>query len=344
MNDIFGEIRREFYTQTLKEWLGWIIGTFLLVVIIKWFAKQYGVPDYEFHVWVSATLYLWYVSTISLLIGSTYFIARNAQTMLERRATHPQKPESIDLTNDLARVKKIKNKASVIAIVAHIVNAVVVYFVTGHVPEITAEYQLYAVIGVFAIAAIKPALLAVNSIRMEIFGMMEEADYPQKSVADLWRVVNNFSDYEDRLDKVFERIVEVQEDFEKSKESAVGDITDKLTVYRAELQAVFDEKIIAFSASDSLREASYNNLKDAQAPLSKEVSKILAELQTLQSFVIDLRDKNIKGEQLMSALKEFGIDSLADLNVSFQKSVVTHNPTLRSTGLPIENDVVKSIA
>lgn len=235
-------------------------------------------------------------------------------------------------------------KAGVISIVAHFINAAIVYFITGHVPGMTAEYQLYAVIGVFAIAAIKPALLAVNSIRMEIFGMMEEADYPQKSVADLWRVVNDFGDYEDRLDKVFERIDEVREDFEKSKESAIGEITDKLAVYKTELKLAFDEKIMRFSESDTLREASYHELKEAQAPLSKEVSKILAELQTLQSFVIDLRDKNIKGEQLMSALKEFGIESLSDLNVSFQKSVVNHNPTLRGAILPIANEEMKNIA
>ncbi|MBB1364733.1 hypothetical protein H5125_21610, partial [Shewanella sp. SR44-4] len=306
MHDIFGEIRREFYTQTIREWLGWIVGTFLLVVLIKWFAQQYDVPEFEFHVWVSATLYLWYVSTISLLIGSTYFIARNAQTMLERRATHPQKPDSIDLTNDLFRVKKIKIKAAIIAVVAHLINAGLVYFVTGHVPGMTSEYQLYAVIGVFAIAAIKPAMLAVNAIRMEIFGMIEEADYPQQSVADLWRVVNDFNDYEERLEKVFERIEDVKQEFSREKEVTIADIVEKLTVYKAELHSVFDEKIALFSSSDSAREAAYHGLKEAQAPLSKEVSKILAELQNLQSFVIDLRDKNIKGEQLMSALKEFG--------------------------------------
>ncbi|MGI2175980.1 hypothetical protein [Shewanella ulleungensis] len=342
MHDIFGEIRREFYTQTIREWLGWIVGTFLLVVLIKWFAQQYDVPEFEFHVWVSATLYLWYVSTISLLIGSTYFIARNAQTMLERRATHPQKPDSIDLTNDLVRVKKIKIKAAIIAVVAHLINAGLVYFVTGHVPGMTSEYQLYAVIGVFAIAAIKPAMLAVNAVRMEIFGMIEEADYPQQSVADLWRVVNDFNDYEERLEKVFERIDEAKQEFSREKEVTIADIVEKLTVYKAELHSVFDEKIALFSSSDSAREAAYHGLKEAQAPLSKEVSKILAELQNLQSFVIDLRDKNIKGEQLMSALKEFGIESLADLNVSFQKSVVTHNPSLRSVQAPIVGEGIPS--
>lgn len=338
MHDIFGEIRREFYTQTIREWLGWIVGTFLLVVLIKWFAQQYDVPEFEFHVWVSATLYLWYVSTISLLIGSTYFIARNAQTMLERRATHPQKPDSIDLNNDIVRVKKIKIKAAIIAVVAHLINAGLVYFVTGHVPGMTSEYQLYAVIGVFAIAAIKPAMLAVNAVRMEIFGMIEEADYPQKSVADLWRVVNDFNDYEERLEKVFERIEDVKQEFSCEKEITIADIVEKLTLYKAELHSAFDEKITLFSSSDSAREAAYDALKEAQAPLSKEVSKILAELQNLQGFVIDLRDKNIKGEQLMSALKEFGIESLADLNVSFQKSVVTHNPPLRSVQPPIDED------
>tara|TARA_R110001592_G_scaffold28237_1_gene104009 strand:- start:125 stop:1153 length:1029 start_codon:yes stop_codon:yes gene_type:complete len=342
MHDIFGEIRREFYTQTIREWLGWIVGTFLLVVLIKWFAQQYDVPEFEFHVWVSATLYLWYVSTISLLIGSTYFIARNAQTMLERRATHPQKPDSIDLTNDIVRVKKIKIKAAIIAVVAHLINAGLVYFVTGHVPGMTSEYQLYAVIGVFAIAAIKPAMLAVNAVRMEIFGMIEEADYPQKSVADLWRVVNDFNDYEERLEKVFERIEDVKQEFSCEKEITIADIVDKLTLYKAELHSAFDEKITLFSSSDSAREAAYDALKEAQAPLSKEVSKILAELQNLQGFVIDLRDKNIKGEQLMSALKEFGIESLADLNVSFQKSVVTHNPPLRSVLSPIVDEEIRS--
>jgi len=262
--------------------------------------------------------------------------------MLERRATHPQKPDSIDLTNDLVRVKKIKIKAGVIAVVAHIINAGVVYFVTGHVPGMTSEYQLYAVIGVFSIAAIKPAMLAVNAIRMEIFGMIEEADYPQKSVADLWRVVNDFNDYEERLEKVFERIDDAKQEFSREKEMTIADIVEKLALYKAELHSAFDEKITLFSSSDSAREASYNALKEAQAPLSKEVSKILAELQNLQSFVIDLRDKNIKGEQLMSALKEFGIESLADLNVSFQKSIVTHNPPLRSVLSPIVDEGIRS--
>jgi len=341
MNDIFGETKREFYKQSLREWLGWIIGSLLLVMIIKWFAAQYGVTEYEFHVWVSATLYLWYVSTISLLVGSTYFMARNAQTMLERRTTHPQKPNNIDLTNDLARVKKIRIKAGVIAIVSHLVNAVIVYFVTGNISGVTPEYQLYAVIGVFAIAAIKPAMLAVNAIRIEIFGMIEEADYPQKSVADLWKVVEDFKDYEDRLEKTFKRIEEVQASFEKSKETAVTDINNKLVEYKSELQIVFDDKVALYSQSDSSRETSYQELKEAQAPLTKEVSKILAELQTLQSFVIDLRDKNIKGEQLMSALKEFGIDSLADLNVSFQKAVMSHNPTLGVTVPNVASNEVK---
>ena len=65
-------------------------------------------------------------------------------------------------------------------------------------------------------------------------------------------------------------------------------------------------------------------------PVIKEISKILAAIQSLKDYVIELRDKNIKGEQLMSALKEFGIESLADLNVTFEKSIVNGNPKLNA--------------
>ncbi len=330
MTDLFKQIRRDYYTSTLIEWLFWMAGTFLVVLAIKWFSAQYGAPEYEFHFWVTATLYLWYVSTISLIIGSTYFIARSAQTHLQRRQAHPQKPAEIDLQNDLERVIKIKKRAAIIAVVAHLVNACLVYFVTGHIPDITSEYQLYAVIGVFAIAAIKPAMLAVNSIRLEIFGMMQEADYPEKSVADLWQVVNQFGDYEKRLEKTFERLEENKTSNLQSIDESVENMVKQLGAYKEELTEAFEQQVNQFKASDSIREQSYQELQSAQAPLTKEVGKILSEIQTLKQFVIELRDKNIKGEQLMSALKEFGIDSLADLNVSFQKNIVNLNPPLAS--------------
>jgi len=326
MHRIGGEIKKDFYSKTLIEWIMWMVCSLLLIIFIKWFILQYGAPEYDFHVWVSATLYLWYVSTISLLISSTYFISRNAQSYIERRQNHPQKPQEIDLSNDLTRVKRIKKRAAIVAICAHLLNAVIVYFATAHIPGITAEYQMYAVIGVFAIAAIKPATLAVNSIRAEIFGMIEEADYPQQSVADLWRVVNEFTDYETRLTETFEHIDEAQQKNEGSIQAAEKELQEKLHEFKAVLNVEFGEQADKFISSDKLRECAYQELKTAQIPLTKEVGKILTEIQNLQSFVIELRDKNIKGEQLMSALKEFGIDSLADLNVSFQKSVVERNP------------------
>ena len=83
-----------------------------------------------------------------------------------------------------------------------------------------------------------------------------------------------------------------------------------------------------FQKSDNARQTAYNELKEAQMPVIKEISKILSAIQSLKDFVIELRDKNIKGEQLMSALKEFGIESLADLNVTFEKSVANRNPKL----------------
>ena len=328
MKEIFTQIRRDFYSKTFVEWVFWILASVVLVVLIKWLMVQYNAPQYEFHIWVSVTLYLWYVSTLSLIISSTYFIARYAQTYLERRQSHPQKPETVDLTNDLARIRKIKKRAAVIAISGHLINAGVVYFVSKHIPGITQEYRLYAVLGVFAIAAIKPAMQAISTIKMEIFGMIEEADYPEKSVASLWRVVDAFGDYENRLEKTFERIDDAEVRSKETIESILDSFQEKLEVYKGELKEVFNNELKLFSASDKIRESAYAELRDAQAPLTKEVSKILFQIQSLKEFVIELRDKNIKGEQLMSALKEFGIDSLADLSVTFEKSISQRNPLL----------------
>jgi vacuolar-type H+-ATPase subunit H len=328
MNDIFSQVRREFYTKTMVEWAFWILASVLAIVLIKWLMVQYNAPEYEFHVWVSVTLYLWYISTLSLIISSTYFIARYAQTYLERRQNHPQKPDVIDLENDLIRIKKIKKRAAGIAIVGNIVNAGVVYYVTQHIPGITHEFRLYAVVGVFAIAAIKPAFLAINTIKMEVFGMIQEADYPEKSVADLWRVIDTFKDYEQRLDKTFERIEEVEETTNETINETLERYVENIESCKQELTQLFNNKIKLLNSSDQIRETAYAELRDAQTPLTKEVTKILAEVQSLQAFVIDLRDKNIKGEQLMSALKEFGIDSLSDLGVTFEKKITQRNPLL----------------
>jgi hypothetical protein len=328
MTDIFSETRRSFYSKTLIEWVFWIFASVLFIVLIKWLMVQYNAPEYEFHVWVSITLYLWYVSTLSLVISSTYFIARHAQTHLERRQNHPQKPDKIDLENDLIRIKNIKKRAIGIAVIGTVINAGIVYFVSQYIPDITHEFRIYAVIGVFAIAAIKPAMLALNAIKMEVFGMIQEADYPERSVADLWIVVDKFSNYEQRLDETFNRIDEVEETMNKTIEQTLKRYTENLELYKQELTQILDEKIDSINGSDQVRETAYAELRDAQIPVTKEVTKILAEIQSLKSFVIDLRDKNIKGEQLMSALKEFGIDSLADLGVTFEKRISQRNPQL----------------
>jgi hypothetical protein len=328
MTDIFSETRRSFYSKTLIEWVFWIFASVLFIVLIKWLMVQYNAPEYEFHVWVSITLYLWYVSTLSLVISSTYFIARHAQTHLERRQNHPQKPDKIDLENDLIRIKNIKKRAIGIAVIGTVINAGIVYFVSQYIPDITYEFRIYAVIGVFAIAAIKPAMLALNAIKMEVFGMIQEADYPERSVADLWIVVDKFSNYEQRLDETFNRIDEVEETMNKTIEQTLKRYTENLELYKQELTQILDEKIDSINGSDQVRETAYAELRDAQIPVTKEVTKILAEIQSLKSFVIDLRDKNIKGEQLMSALKEFGIDSLADLGVTFEKRISQRNPQL----------------
>ncbi len=56
--------------------------------------------------------------------------------------------------------------------------------------------------GVFGITAIKLGLSAINAIRIEIWGMLREADYPVKGVAELFRIVDQFGDYEERLSRV----------------------------------------------------------------------------------------------------------------------------------------------
>ncbi|VAW59654.1 hypothetical protein MNBD_GAMMA11-2278 [hydrothermal vent metagenome] len=329
MNEMLREQSKKYITGAFFEWVGWIVGSVLLIMLVRWASIQYGASEQAFHIWISGTVYLWYVSTMSLVVGGTYFIARAAQTYLERRQNHPEKPDSVDLTSDIARVIRIKNKAAIVAIVLHIINGVFVYYVSGHVPGITDEYRIYAVLGVFAVAAIKPAFSAINTIRIEIWGMLNEADYPVNSVAELWKVVNEFGDYEKRLEYTFSEIESARETHEHTISNKLDEITEKLKDFRGELITTFESDIKIFKESDSLRQQAYTELKDAQMPVIKEISKVLEAIQTLREFVIELRNKNIKGEQLMSALKEFGIDSLAELNVTFQKSVVNRNPEIR---------------
>ena len=223
------------------EWIFWMVGSVLAIIAIKWVSHQYGATEFEFHVWITATLYLWYVSTMSLILGGTYFIARAAQTHLERRQKHPQKPESIDLISDIKRVKNIKKRAGVIAIGLHILNAGFVYYISRFIPDITPEFQLYAVIGVFAIAAIKPGFSAVNALRVEILGMVQEADYPVKSVADLWTVVENFGDYEKRLKASFKEIEDVKEEHIVLINEKLEGVGKSLEGYKAELEKTFQK-------------------------------------------------------------------------------------------------------
>lgn len=329
MRELMLENRRKYFINALIEWVFWMLGSIALVFLIKWASVQYGATEYEFHVWISATIYLWYISSMSLVLGSTYFIARTAQTHLERRHDHPQKPHNVDLTNDLRRIKKIKKRAGIVAIVLHTLNACFVYYISRFIPGITPEFQLYAVIGVFAVAAIKPGFSAISAIRVEILGMVDEADYPVKNVADLWTVVDKFGNYEARLESIFKEIDKLKEEQNEFVETKLTEIDEALVAYREELRRTFQAKVTEYQESDSKRELAYKELKEAQMPIIKEISKILAAIQSLKDFVIELRDKNIKGEQLMSALKEFGIDSLGELNVTFQKAVVDRNPRLK---------------
>lgn len=320
--------RRAYFTATFFEWIFWIAGSVGLIFLTKWCISMYGGTTYEMHVWVSATLYLWYVSTMSLLVGSTYFVARAAQTQLERRQNHPQKPAGVNLDSDLARIKRIKKRSAIFAIVVHIVNAVFVYYISRHIPGITPEFRIYAMLGVLAIAAIKPGFTAINTLRQEIFGMQEEADYPVKSVAELWQKVAEFGDYEERLKRTFEDIAEAQKEYNDMVSAKLEEMAESLESYKTKLHNDFEQELQLIKSSDQQRELAYNELKQAQVPITKEIGKILAAIQSLKDFVIELRDKNIKGEQLMSALKEFGIDSLSDLNVTFQKSIADKNPKL----------------
>lgn len=329
LNSVLRDKSKEYIVRSLIEWIFWIVCSVLVVMFIKWCSVQYGAPEYAFHVWLSGTLYLWYLSTMSLIFGSTYFIARAAQTHLERRQNHPQKPESVDLTSDITRVKKIKKRSGIAAIVLHSASAVFVYFVSGNIPGISQELRLYAVFGVAAFAALKPCFYALNTIRIEIFGILDEADYPSKSIADLWRIVQGFGDYEERLKEIFSEIETVKSEQADLITEKLDDVAESLETYKGELFATFHGEVLAFKTSDEKRQVAYNELKEAQLPVIKEVSKVLAAIHTLREFVIELRDKNIKGEQLMSALKEFGIDSLADLNVTFEKSVADRNPNLK---------------
>lgn len=329
MKDILREKSRKYIVGAMIEWVFWMVGSILVIMFIKWCTVQYGAPRYEFHIWLSGTFYLWYVSTMSLIVGGTYFIARAAQTHLERRQKHPQKPENIDLTNDISRIKKIKIRAGIAAIVLHSISAAFVYYVSRHIPGITQEFRIYAVLGVAGIAAVKPCFSAINTIRIEIWGMLNEADYPMKSVADLWKIVDNFGDYEERLKGTFEELENTKNDHINLITDKLDEVAVNLEEYKGELTKTFHEEVSTFKEADELRQTAYNKLKDAQIPVTKEISKVLAAIQTLKDFVIELRDKNIKGEQLMSALKEFGIESLAELNVTFEKSVVDRNPSLQ---------------
>jgi hypothetical protein len=330
MKNILREKSREYAFGAFVEWLFWMFGSVLLIMFIKWCMEQYGASGYEFHIWLTGTFYLWYVSTMSLLISGTYFISRAAQTHLERRQTHPQKPDNIDLTNDIDRIKKIKKRAGIAAIVLHSLSAAFVYYVSRHIQGLTLEYRIYAVLGVAGIAAVKPCFFAINTIRIEIFGMLNEADYPVKTVADLWRVVEQFGDYEKRLQETFKELEKAKIEHETVITDTLNDVSVNLKEYKAEMVSTFQDKVDVFKQSDEIRLAAYNDLKDAQIPVTKEIGKVLAAIQTLKEFVIELRDKNIKGEQLMSALKEFGIESLSELNVSFEKSVVDRNPGLQN--------------
>ncbi|MCP4163312.1 MAG: hypothetical protein GY760_24895, partial [Deltaproteobacteria bacterium] len=145
MKNILREKSREYAFGAFVEWLFWMIGSVLLVMFIKWCMEQYGASGYEFHIWLTGTFYLWYVSTMSLLIGGTYFVSRAAQTHLERRQNHPQKPDNIDLTNDIDRIKKIKKRAGIAAIILHSLSAAFVYYVSRHIEGLTPEYRIYAV-------------------------------------------------------------------------------------------------------------------------------------------------------------------------------------------------------
>jgi hypothetical protein len=329
MNEMLREQSKKYITNAFFEWIAWLIGSVLIIMLVRWSMLQYGATEQEFHVWISGTVYLWYVSTMSLVVSGTYFIARAAQTYLERRQDHPQKPESVDLKKDIVRVIRIKNRSAIVAVVLHTINAVFVYYVSGHILGITEEFRVYAVLGVFAIAAIKPAFSAINTIRIEIWGMLDEADYPVNSVAKLWNVVEEFGDYESRLNGVFSEIENVRGQQDYHIDEKLKEVAGQVKIFKLELMEKYKSEIEQFKQSDNLRQESYTELKEAQMPVIKEISKVLEAIQTLKEFVIELRNKNIKGEQLMSALKEFGIDSLADLNVTFQKSVVNRNPEIR---------------
>jgi hypothetical protein len=320
--------RKSYLVSTLFEWLLWMGGSILIVFLLKWCITMYGGSTYEMNVWISAILYLWYVSSMSILVGSTYFIARAAQTDLERRQNHPQKPVGINLDSDLERIKKIKKRAAIFAIIVHSANAGLVYYISRHIPGITPEFRIYATLGVLAIAVIKPGFSAVNTLRQEIFGMQEAADYPIKSVAELWIKVDQFGNYEQRLETILQDIEEAKQSYDEMLEAKLLEIAQSLESYKTRLHQDFEQELVLIKSSDATRENAYRELQQAQLPITKEISKILASIQSLKDFVIELRDKNIKGEQLMSALKEFGIDSLADLNVTFQKSVMDRNPQL----------------
>lgn len=320
--------RKTHLVATFFEWLFWIAGSLLLIFLARWCVSLYSGTTYEMHIWVSATLYLWYVSSMSLLVGNTYFVARAAQTHLERRQNHPQKPEGVNLAGDLDRIKRIKKRSAIFAIIVHSVNVCFVYYISRHIPGITPEFRIYAALGVLGIAAIKPGFMAINTLRQEIFGMQEEADFPVKSVAELWQKVDAFGDYEARLKETFEAIEQAKNEYNEMALAKLEEIAKGLEVYKAQLHKDFEQELLLIKASDITREKAYHELRDAQMPINKEISKILTAIQSLKDFVIELRDKNIKGEQLMSALKEFGIDSLSDLNVTFQKSIADKNPKL----------------
>lgn len=326
--DIFKSKSRDYLVSSAIEWVVWMIGSVCAVWFIQWCSVQYGAPTYDFHIWLSATLYLWYVSTMSLVVGSVYFIARMAQTQLERRQNHPQKPESVNLEDDIKRVKNIKQRSFIFALILHSASAAFVYYVSRHIPGITQEFRIYAVVGVFGVAAIKPAFNAINTLRVEIWGMLAEADYPAKTVAELWVVVNKFGDYEERLKTVFEKIGEAKEGHSGEIKEALAKLTEDTAELSKTLKETFDEKVGKFQESDDVRQKSYNELKEAQSSVTSEAAKILEAIQTLQKKVMDLRENNIKGEEIMAALKILGINELSELNVTLTKHFDNTNPNM----------------
>ena len=62
MTDIFNKKASNYFLNALLEWVFWIVGSVLAVFFVQWAIAQYGGTNYELHIWISVTLYLWYVS------------------------------------------------------------------------------------------------------------------------------------------------------------------------------------------------------------------------------------------------------------------------------------------